>query len=113
MKLSIDADLEVRSSLLLSHHKFLTSSSTNKQREQMFVGLASVFLAYSKEVSMESVRGFPLMKGLILAMGMLGFSVGHGRASTENRFTLHYEAHPKEAPSVRKGMSSGAASVSA
>jgi hypothetical protein len=81
----------------------------------MFGGLANVFLAYSKEVSMESVRGFPFMKGLILAMGMLGFSVGHGhgRASTENRFTLHYEAHPKETPSVRKGMSSGAASVSA
>ena len=81
----------------------------------MFGGLADVFLAYSKEVSMESVRGFPLMKGLILAMGMLGFSVGHGhgRALTENRFTLHYEAHPKEAPSVRKGVSSGTASVSA
>jgi hypothetical protein len=45
---------------------------TTKQREQMFVGLASALLAVSKEVSMESVRSFSLMKGLILAMGMAG-----------------------------------------
>jgi hypothetical protein len=62
----------------------------------------------------ESVRSFSVMKGLILAMGMLGFSVGHGHGqSSEGKFTLHYEAHPRESPSVRKSALSGTPSVSA
>ena len=62
---------------------------------------------------MVSVRSFPLMRGLILAMGMLGFSADHGQASTRSKLRVHYEAHPAEASSVRKSASPGAPSVSA
>ena len=64
---------------------------------------------------MVSVRSFSLMKGLVLAMGMAGFSAGqgHGQGPQESKFTLHYEAHPKEAPSGRKGAFTGTASMSA
>ena len=62
---------------------------------------------------MVTVRSFPLMRGLILAMGMLGFSASPDQASARGKLVLHYEAHPAEASSVRKNAATGAPSVSA
>lgn len=60
------------------------------------------------------IRSFSLVKGLVLAMGMAGFSAGcgHGQAQ-EGRVSLHYEAHPRESISVRNSIFSGQTPVSA
>jgi hypothetical protein len=60
------------------------------------------------------VRSFSLVKRLVLAMGMAGFSTGHGNGQApEGRVNLHYEAHPGESISVRNSIFSGQTPVSA
>jgi hypothetical protein len=60
------------------------------------------------------VRSSSLVKGLVLAMGMAGFTAGHGHGQAlEGRVNLHYEAHPREAISVRNSIFSGQTPVSA